>query len=123
MPSRRVEFARRAVRWLGPAAVLAAAPKCMLCVLAYAGLGTALGLGGPEICGATADASAPLPAALAGCGLAGGLILLGLQVRRVRRRSAPSKPVECHPAPRWRYSGISGSTKCASWISDSCQPR
>lgn len=41
----------RAARWLWPAAVLAIAPKCLLCVLAYAGLATALGLGGPEICG------------------------------------------------------------------------
>lgn len=34
-----------------PAALLALAPKCALCVLAYIGLGAALGLGGPEFCG------------------------------------------------------------------------
>ena len=44
-------------RWLIPAALLAATPKCVLCLLAYAGLGAALGLGGPELCGASNDAS------------------------------------------------------------------
>jgi hypothetical protein len=39
--------------WLIPTALLALAPKCFLCLLAYVGLGTALGLGGPEICGTT----------------------------------------------------------------------
>jgi hypothetical protein len=43
--------------WLIPAALLALAPKCVLCVLAYAGLGAALGLGGPELCGATNGAT------------------------------------------------------------------
>jgi hypothetical protein len=46
----------RAVRWLLPAALLALAPKCLLCLAAYAGLGTALGLGGGELCGAPASA-------------------------------------------------------------------
>ena len=58
--SKRLPFAervRRAVRWLWPAAVLAIAPKCLLCVLGYAGLATALGLGGPEICGGSGGAS------------------------------------------------------------------
>ena len=41
--------------WLFPAALLALAPKCVLCVLAYAGLGALLGLSGPELCGGTAD--------------------------------------------------------------------
>ena len=46
---------RRVVRWLWPAALLALTPKCVLCVLAYAGLGSVLGLGGgPELCGAPA---------------------------------------------------------------------
>jgi hypothetical protein len=35
-----------------PAALLAIAPKCVLCLFAYAGLGTILGAGGPELCGA-----------------------------------------------------------------------
>jgi hypothetical protein len=45
MPPPRPEFLRR---WLAPAAVLALAPKCLVCGLAYAGL---LGLGGAELCG------------------------------------------------------------------------
>lgn len=42
--------ARRHARWLLPAALLALAPKCLLCVVGWAGLGAALGLG-PELCG------------------------------------------------------------------------
>ena len=37
--------------WLFPAVLVALSPKCALCVLAYAGAGTVLGLGGPEFCG------------------------------------------------------------------------
>ena len=33
-------------------AVLALMPKCLLCAAAYLGVGAALGLTGPEICGA-----------------------------------------------------------------------
>lgn len=47
---------RRARGWLLPAALLALTPKCVLCLLAYAGLGAALGFGGPEFCGATGNA-------------------------------------------------------------------
>lgn len=50
LPSERTHRLRR---WLIPATVLALVPKCLLCGLAYAGLGTVLSLGGPEICGAT----------------------------------------------------------------------
>ena len=46
-----VERIRRLRRWLIPATLLALVPKCVLCVLAYTGLGVALGLGGPELCG------------------------------------------------------------------------
>ena len=44
---------RRLRGWLIPAALLALTPKCVLCLLAYAGMGGALGLSGPELCGAT----------------------------------------------------------------------
>ena len=54
MRSQPGELVRRLRGWLVPAALLALAPKCVLCLLAYAGLGAALGLGGPEICGAAA---------------------------------------------------------------------
>ena len=55
MPRQRTEFSRAHVRWLGAAALVALAPKCFLCVLAYVGVGTALGLNGPEICGGAGD--------------------------------------------------------------------
>lgn len=70
-PSRLVEFLRRARarpgRWLLSAAGLALAPKCLLCLAGYAGLGTALGLAGPELCGGPPRDTAALyvvPAAL-----------------------------------------------------------
>jgi len=44
---------RRARGWMIPAALLVVAPKCVACLLAYAGVGAMLGLGGPELCGAT----------------------------------------------------------------------
>jgi hypothetical protein len=59
--------------WLLPAALFAVAPKCLLCVIAYAGLGTALGLGGPELCGSTDRVSA-LPLLLGLGGTAGFLL-------------------------------------------------
>ncbi len=64
--------------WLIPAALLALTPKCALCLLAYAGLGAALGLGGPELCGGAASVgSSGLPLAL-------GVVLgaAGLALRR-----------------------------------------
>jgi hypothetical protein len=52
LPRPPSEPARRPRDWLLPAALVALAPKCVLCLLAYAGVGTVLGLGEPEICGA-----------------------------------------------------------------------
>ncbi|MBI3884126.1 MAG: hypothetical protein HY302_00085 [Opitutae bacterium] len=55
-----------------PAALLALTPKCVLCVAAYVGLGAALGLGGPELCGGSAgglSATHFVVAALAGGGV------------------------------------------------------
>ena len=51
---RPADALRRTRGWLIPAALLALAPKCVLCLLAYAGAGAALGFGGPELCGAAA---------------------------------------------------------------------
>lgn len=52
-PSPRVHKLRRCLfRWLVPGALFALAPKCVLCLAAYFGLGAALGLTGTEICGA-----------------------------------------------------------------------
>ena len=64
MPRLLAELRRRPVRSLGPVALLALAPKCGMCVLAYAGLGAALGLSGPEVCGATAGSAGFLAPAL-----------------------------------------------------------
>jgi len=97
MPVPRTEFSRRTVRWLGPAALLALTPKCLLCVLAYAGLGAALGLGGPELCGAPAGSPATWVASLAWLGIAGGLGTCGFLVRGRCRRTAP--PAEATGRP------------------------
>ena len=57
MLRQRAETLRRPWCGLAVGACLALVPKCLLCVLAYAGLGAALGLGGPELCGAAGDAA------------------------------------------------------------------
>jgi hypothetical protein len=52
MAPQPAERARRLRGWLLPTVLLAAfAPKCILCLVGYAGIGVALGLGGPELCG------------------------------------------------------------------------
>jgi hypothetical protein len=88
MRSRPIESSHSAVRWILPTALLALAPKCLLCVAAYAGLGALLGLGGSEICGAS---DAPqigwaLRLALMGVGIG---ISVALATCR-SRRSAPA---------------------------------
>lgn len=72
----------RAVRWLLPTALLALAPKCVLCVLAYAGLGAALGLGGPEMCGASPTSPASWVASLTWLGVLCVLTVFGFLVVR-----------------------------------------
>jgi hypothetical protein len=67
----------RAARWLLPAALLALTPKCVLCVLAYAGLGGALGLVGPELCGGPGGSSVSWPTTFAWLGVAGVLSATG----------------------------------------------
>ena len=78
MFSRSSEILRR---WLLPAVLLAAAPKCVLCLLAYAGVGAALGLGGSEMCGATDSVALP-----AGLTLTGVLAAAAYIVCRFSRR-------------------------------------
>ena|SRR5688572_2760527 len=89
MPSRRTELFRRAVRWSLSAALFALTPKCVLCVITYAGLGAALGLGGPEICGASAGATAPWAISLAWLGVAGALATFGFFASCRHVRSVP----------------------------------
>jgi hypothetical protein len=83
MPSPRADRSRLAVGWFFPAALLALAPKCLLCVAAYAGLGAALGLGAPEICGASAGLEFSWSGALAVVGTA--LAATGIFVSFTRR--------------------------------------
>jgi hypothetical protein len=66
-------WSQRSARWLLPAALLALTPKCVLCLLAYVGLGAALGLNGPELCGAPADSPVSWATLLAWLGVAGAL--------------------------------------------------
>jgi predicted Co/Zn/Cd cation transporter (cation efflux family) len=82
-------------RWLISAAVLALTPKCVLCLAAYAGIGAALGLGGPELCGAPGVPAGPWPL-LAVAGTTGGIIIFWAQ--RVRRR-VPLNHAEVKPNP------------------------
>ncbi len=77
MPSLRSDFSRHAARWLVPAALLALAPKCVLCVAAYAGFGAVLGLGSPEFCGVDPGSEAAWVSSLAWIGFASGLGALG----------------------------------------------
>jgi hypothetical protein len=73
------------VRWALPAAGLALAPKCLLCLAAYAGAGALLGLQGPEICGGTPRGWTALCAPLLGIALSVGLVVR----RRLRCRRNP----------------------------------
>jgi hypothetical protein len=57
MSPRLTEVFRRPWRGLAALALLAFAPKCIVCLAVYAGLGAVLGLGGPELCGSPADPS------------------------------------------------------------------
>ena len=95
MPSSRVKCIRgirRGVRWLLPAALLALAPKCLVCVLAYAGAGAALGLGGPEWCGAEKAGEAMLwTTGLAWAGVALAFFAAAARTVAVCRRTPPSR--------------------------------
>ena len=88
--SSRIELSRRVARWLLPAALLALTPKCLLCVLAYVGLGAALGLGGPELCGASVGSPGSWASSLAWLGAAGGLGMVGFLASCRRLHSAPT---------------------------------
>jgi len=80
---------RLSLRSLAPAALLALAPKCVLCVLAYAGIGAALGIRVPEICGEATGPRGPWAPSLAAFGVALGIaiVLAGLRWRRNPRES------------------------------------
>ncbi len=74
----------RAVRWLLPAAALTLTPKCLLCLLAYAGLGAALRLGGPEICGAPGGSPDSWASSVVLLGVAGGFAVMVANLKSLR---------------------------------------
>lgn len=92
MRARLFEFFRHPRRGVAALVLLAVAPKCVVCVAAYVGVGAVLGLGGPEWCGGTGDSffTSAGTSALAWCGVAGGLGAAGWWVvgRRARLRSS-----------------------------------
>ncbi len=92
MRSGRAEYSRvsRAVRWMLPTALLTLTPKCLLCLAGYAGLGAALGLGGPEMCGASAGSPGSWASSLTWLGGAAGLGVISWRVNYRRLRSAPT---------------------------------
>lgn len=96
MLSRRAEYIRRAARLVLPAALLALSPKCALCLLAYAGLGTAVGLGGREWCGTPPNAPLGWATSLAWLGLVGAITCFSFFLAASRRAHAvngkPSSP-------------------------------
>jgi len=59
----------------------AVAPKCVLCLLGYAGLAASLGWGGPELCGVAPENHGWLAIA----GAAAGLVVAAVSDRRWRR--------------------------------------
>jgi hypothetical protein len=67
------EVVRSPARPLASVALVALVPKCLGCVLAYAGLGALLGLRGPQLCGASSDPRVPWLSASVSVGAAMGL--------------------------------------------------
>ncbi len=90
----RTDTVRGWLRWVSAAALFALAPKCLVCLVAYAGLGAALGLklGGPEFCGAPASPLTAVLPLLALAGAAVGIVLF-------RRRAASAAGGSCPAAP------------------------
>jgi hypothetical protein len=88
----RAEIVRRVIRWLPVAAIFALAPKCLLCLAAYAGAGAALGTAfdDREICGAPSGQTGNLIAWFAMLGLVVGLVC----IRRIRRNHTNNKGLD-----------------------------
>lgn len=89
---------------LAAGALLVLVPKCLLCAAAYAGLGAALGLGGPEICGASAGVAPDHLAWLAVPGVTSCTVLWFAARRRtaggiLSGRSAPGLTADSSECP------------------------
>lgn len=94
-------FFRQPFRPLAAAGVVALAPKCVLCLAAYAGLGALLGIRSREMCG-SAGPGFPWREALAGAGLAVGIV--GAVVRRRPKpgqKDTPAGLTGAKPAARF----------------------
>lgn len=84
MSPSRVDRWRRTIRWLSAGAIFAVVPKCFLCLAAYVGFGTLLGIkAAPEICGA---ASGPSGHAIAWA-IVVGVTLTCVVIGQLRRNS------------------------------------
>jgi hypothetical protein len=112
-------ISRRAVGWFLPTALFALMPKCFLCVVVYAGLGAALGLGRSEICGAPPGSWV---SSLAWLGIAGGLGTFGFLASCRRVRPAPTeqaamnrqRPTLNAEAREWVYCGSAEAQRAVS---------
>jgi len=82
--------------WLACGAIFAIAPKCLLCVLAYAGAGAALGIGGPEICGAANGEPRFWVFALIACGAMAGFFAFQTCRRRRPSKLEDGLPLDSH---------------------------
>jgi hypothetical protein len=105
MSQSRPKLGRRAAGWLGPTALLAIAPKCVLCALGYVGFGAAIGLSGPELCGAPASAPASWASPLSWLGVITGLGTVALHVLkqiRPERGIVSETRRACEGAARFR---------------------
>ena len=66
-------------------------PKCVLCLAAFFGAGTLLGLGGPELCGDAADSPATWAGPLAWLGVISGFGTYALLARTRRAEATPRR--------------------------------
>ena len=137
MSPRPPDHRRRLFRRLAPAALLMLAPKCLLCLAAYAGLGAVLGLGGPELCGAPVHGAwwLWLPFLGVALGITGFFACRrdrgGMGILSMLTGGPTGKMPVSHPAPlprspaRKRRDGspattprhaFGGGGKCAAWL-------
>lgn len=83
----------RARRWLASAVLLGVAPKCVLCAIAYTGLGAAIGLGGPELCGGIERPATAETAWLLGLGACAAFVAVtGLKAIATSARRNAAQP-------------------------------
>jgi hypothetical protein len=93
MLRRFAEILRRSSRWVLPLALVAAAPKCILCLAAWAGIAAAL-TGSPEICGGFPGSERSwMPWFF-------GLVAAVQGVRLIRSRTKAARPGVNRPAPQ-----------------------